>query len=189
MPHTKGTQLIIHFQSTWEWPLNSRPPFNTLLHIKGMCSQCYHLKLLLQSCFSSYSWYKDAVDIAVQLTGGHFSLLSQNGFQQGIMDEDVLLLKGTTGVRGQTTQSLRLPSLCPYEVPSREARQACRLLSPLGFPTVGGEKASSAACHPQEVPWGTSGPPLSGMSRASHRYTALNVTFLSTCAVAKESKY
>lgn len=51
-----------------------------------------HLELFLQSCPAAVSWSCDAVEVAVKLAGCHFCLLPQNGFLQGIMDEDVLLL-------------------------------------------------------------------------------------------------
>lgn len=54
-----------------------------------------YLELFFQSCLSSYSWYEDAVHIAMQLIWRYFSLFSKNGFQQGIVDENVLLLTGT----------------------------------------------------------------------------------------------
>lgn len=62
-----------------------------------------YLELFFQSRLASYSWYEDAVNVAVQLTGRHFCLLSKNGFQQGIVDENVLLLKGRghDGHRGE----------------------------------------------------------------------------------------
>lgn len=55
----------------------------------------HYLELFFQSCLSSYSWYEDAVYIAMQLIWRYFRLLSKNGFQQGIVDENVLLLKGS----------------------------------------------------------------------------------------------
>lgn len=73
--------------------------------------KCY-LELFLQSCLSSRSWYEDTVNITMQLTGRYFSLLSKNGFQQGIVDENVLLLKGTR--HGSHWGELRQGShLCP----------------------------------------------------------------------------
>lgn len=55
----------------------------------------HYLELFFQSCLSAHSWYEDAIDIAMQLIWRYFRLFSKNGFQQGIVDEDVLLLKGT----------------------------------------------------------------------------------------------
>lgn len=51
-----------------------------------------HLELLLQVCPAIMPWCHDAVKVAVKLAGPHFCLLPQNGFHQGIVDEDVLLL-------------------------------------------------------------------------------------------------
>lgn len=43
-------------------------------------------------CPAAVPWCRDAVEVAVKLAGPHFRLLPQNGFHQGIVDEDVLLL-------------------------------------------------------------------------------------------------
>lgn len=75
----------------------------------------HYLELFLQSCLAPDSWCEDAVNVTVQLTGRHFSLLPENGFQQGIVDEDVLLLKGRgrDGHRGELCRVPRfLQELC-----------------------------------------------------------------------------
>ncbi len=75
-------------------------------HVYAICAKCVtinkshellHLELFLQMRRAAVSWSCDAVDVAVKLASSHFRLLSQNGFHQGIVDEDVLLLDQQKG--------------------------------------------------------------------------------------------
>lgn len=93
--HYYGVKATIHFSIHMNikttWP-KLRVVSNSCLY-KRRYPEPY-LELLFQPCLSSYSWYEDAVNIAMQLTWRYFSLLSEDGFQQGIVNENVLLLKG-----------------------------------------------------------------------------------------------
>lgn len=51
-----------------------------------------HLELFLHMCAAAVSWCCDIVEVAVKLAGRHLRLLPQDGFHQGIVNEDVLLL-------------------------------------------------------------------------------------------------
>lgn len=60
-----------------------------------------NLELFLQMCPAAVSWCRDAAEVAVKLAGCHFRLFPQNGFHQGIVDEDVLLLDQPNGDKRQ----------------------------------------------------------------------------------------
>lgn len=51
-----------------------------------------HLELFIQTCPARVPRCRDAGEVAVKLASCHFCLLPQDGFHQGIVDEDVLLL-------------------------------------------------------------------------------------------------
>lgn len=63
-----------------------------------------YLELFVQMCPAAVSWCRDAVEVAVKLAGCHFCLLPQNGFHQGIVDENVLLLDQPKGDKRQLWQ-------------------------------------------------------------------------------------
>lgn len=48
-------------------------------------------------CAPAPPWCPDVVEVAVKLARCHLCLLPQNGFHQGIVDEDVLLLDQPNG--------------------------------------------------------------------------------------------
>lgn len=58
------------------------------------CSS-HHLELFFQARLTIVSWCCNIVEVAVNLSEGHFCLLSQYGFHHSIMDEDILFLEET----------------------------------------------------------------------------------------------
>lgn len=53
-----------------------------------------HPELLLQLCAACRIGREDAVDVSVQLRGGHLRLSAQDVLHQSVVDENILLLRG-----------------------------------------------------------------------------------------------
>ena len=65
------------------------------VYVCGVRLQCRgftDLELLLQARLAPRTRCEDAVDVAMELSAQHLSLLAHDGLHQGIMNENVLLL-------------------------------------------------------------------------------------------------
>lgn len=91
---------------------------------KGTCQTprgFTHPELLFQLCAACGTGREDAVDITVQLWGGHLCLSAQDVLHQSIVDENILLLRGDVKcsksyiyIRNGITPSMRQRQLCDW---------------------------------------------------------------------------